>query len=426
MKQGVVYRTLGVVESAMAALHECAGSGQTTSALHFTGHVNVQRLENAAYCVAGRHPLLRAALVEDGDVLAFAVPRQSRCVEVRHVAIAEFEDWINCAQQEVNTPLDPVTGLWRITLIEAPRRTYVLLLTCHHAAVDGSSLVTILSDLITSYESLASPSSSERGVSLHGGCVPPPLESMLYPRRGAYRQLSCSAERPVHQVPHRCSAALEQRQSENQYQILEESQLADLFAVSQKYQLTLNSLIGGALLAAACQVGLGAHLQISSAVSLRGRAPIPIQDRTVGCYINVAETVVDATGPLHAVARRYQQLLSARIPSSLYQSTETLLTAHRAKAAALANGAAFTGGLGFTNHGRIELPRTGSIVPTAYYNVACRRIGNFAVALHAATFNLRLHLAYTYSVPLIDPDTVSDIRRALSIGLQNLRPETAA
>ncbi len=398
-------RPLGQIETAMAGLHEQAGTTQTSSLLSLDGPLDAALLRSAAAQLWRRHPLLQATIEEQAGGLYYARNARLDELPIRHLALSDPSAALTQLEQELNCPLDPSRGLWKLALLSAPgQQHHHLLLTCHHAIVDALSLTLLLGELLQFSQALlqepaAQPPLSSLAPALEhflGEPGPAPLPSHL--PAPAYQQL----------------AALAQRRTRVQVLSLTAAQLQRLQRDARAAGLSLNALLGGALLQACEAIGLGQQIRLNSAVSLRQRAAQPIANDQLGCYIGVVGCDLQVSGrSLLALAEDYQRQMQQALRRADRANPGVSLMQVRQRCAQLVQAEAFVQGVALTNHGRIELPQTPVFVLRDYLNVACRSAGNFAVAVHASTFAERLNLCFTYVTPLIETARIAALSEHL-------------
>lgn len=386
-------RPLGQIETAMAGLHEQAGTTQTSSLLRLSGALSETLLRRAAALLWQRHPLLQASIQEDRDGLYYARNARLDDLPIRSLALSDTSAALAQLEQELNCPLDPSRGLWKLALLSAPEQQHHLLLTCHHAIVDALSLTLLLGELLQFCQALLQESAAQPALST----LAPALEHFLGEPGPA--PLPSHLPAPAYQQV----AALAQRRTRVQVLSLTTPQQQHLQREARTAGLSLNALLGGALLHACEAIGLGQQIRLNSAVSLRQRAAQPIANDQLGCYIGVVGCDLQVSGrSLLALALDYQRQLQLALQRADQANPGVSLMQVRQRCAQLVQAESFVQGIALTNHGRIELPETPAFVLHDYLNVACRSAGNFAVAVHATTFAERLNLSFTYVTPLIE------------------------
>lgn len=407
-------RALGHLESQMALMHEQAGTTQTCSAVRLSGRLTSTRLHSAVRTLQARHALLRCCIEDEGTELVFSPDRPLDTPPLTIVDTAECPPLDRLLEQELADTLDAAVGLWRLTLYSAyPTQEHCLLLTCHHAIADAVTLPQLLGELLI----LCASTSEALQVSAEQG-LPLPLE--------AYQLCTTHRQRPAMPPapPHQQQAALGDRRTRVIRCIFPEPVLTQLLSSARHAQLSLNSLLAAALLQSASRVGLGERINLASAVNLRQRVNRPIPDQQLGCYIGVActELCVDDR-PLLELAASYQAQLRQQLPDQIcHQPGDIPLSTRRTQIQQLAGTTSFSQGIALTNHGVIELPKPAELTLLDYANVAARCAGNFAVAVHATTFQNSLSLCFTFVEPLTSTARIEQLRQHLCTALMSLLP----
>lgn len=129
--------------------------------LRVTAPLVVERLDRAAQALARRHPVLRTSF----DLAGYAEPLQMvhreehvplRVIDLRGLAEAEqeaaFDGWMEEERQHNFTWSSP--PLLRLTAHRLSDAEFRLSITYHHAILDGWSINTLLSELLTHYWAL--------------------------------------------------------------------------------------------------------------------------------------------------------------------------------------------------------------------------------------------------------------------------------
>ncbi|WP_067547954.1 non-ribosomal peptide synthetase [Nocardia crassostreae] len=132
------------------------------AALTLDGSIDVERLGHALRAVLARHPhLLGRFVVDQDDALHYEIRTDIehpwRVVDLDSVSPAERDDAVDriCAE---DARLDPLAApLLAATLIRAEARPALLLVTHHHALLDGWSLVILLRELLIGYHGRGLP-----------------------------------------------------------------------------------------------------------------------------------------------------------------------------------------------------------------------------------------------------------------------------
>lgn len=408
-------RPLGQLETQMALMHEQGGTTQTCSALRLSGELDSGHLRAAAQALNARHALLRCRIRDDGQQLSFCADRPLDDAPVQVLPLGERFNLGRLLEHELAQPLAPEISLWRLVVLSDDRRhEHCLLLTCHHAIADAVTLPQLLSELLQ----LCAIEATEQRQAV-GSVLPPPLEQQQE------RQLHVAPTAPAATAPpHEQLAPLDQRSTRVVRRIVPASVLQRLLLQARQLGLSLNSLLAAALLKAAHEEGLGQRIGLASAINLRQRIARPFDDRRLGCYIGVARTELQVQErSLREIAADYQRQLHALLPTqALYQERSGSLTERRDQVRQLTSSPCFTQGVALTNHGVIRIAGPEGLVLRDYANVASRLAGNFAVAVHATTFQGSLSLCFTFVEPLISTARIERLQQRLYQALLAITP----
>ena len=117
-----------------------------TARIH--GNIAADDLQLALEKVQGKHPLLRAHVVEEGSRGYFAFSENPRKIPVRVVERYSDEDWTNETATEWKTPFNMNEGpMIRMVWIRSERVSELMLIG-HHVICDGTSLITIFREIL--------------------------------------------------------------------------------------------------------------------------------------------------------------------------------------------------------------------------------------------------------------------------------------
>lgn len=411
----IASRPLGQIETSMALMHQLNGSTQTTSLLSVGGTLPTEIINQAAAALHARHPLLHSRIEERADALHFCADVPFEHIAVQCLPSRTGTTQNQLLQQQLDQVLDPSCQLWRLLVLSDAQATqHLLLLTCHHAIVDAVSLVQLLDEFLDDCERLCS------GLTLqcHVEPLAEPLEAHL---------ADASAPAPVCAtppgLPYLQTLALEQRTTGVSRLLLQRSLSNHLQRMAVQQQLSLNSLLAGALLKSAEDIGCGPQLRIGTAVSLRQRAARTITRSSIGCYIGVAHQCLNvADRTLLDLATDYQQQLRASLPMQALRQPDIGLSARRQDIDRLRQQQGFSQGIALTNHGNILFSPRQHLQVHDYVNVASRVAGNFAVAVHVTRFQGCLSLCFTFAKPLMSETQIHSLQRKLLRALLSLNP----
>jgi NRPS condensation-like uncharacterized protein len=112
------------------------------------GHIAADDLQLALKKVQGKHPLLRANVVEEDSEVYFSFSENPPKIPVRVVERDSDEDWRNVTVTEWKTPFNMNEGpLIRMVWIKSEGVSELMLIG-HHCICDGTSLITIFRELL--------------------------------------------------------------------------------------------------------------------------------------------------------------------------------------------------------------------------------------------------------------------------------------
>ncbi len=152
-------RPLGLTETICAEYFRQVPCGlQVVAAVTIDRELPRDAVREAAERVRQAHPVLASVLQREAGGRWRFGPAGPDAVEVRGAPSGSaWRDRFRAALQE---PLDPARALWRLEVVERPTdapQTSALILVAHHAAVDGESALTILTELLQSARPTALP-----------------------------------------------------------------------------------------------------------------------------------------------------------------------------------------------------------------------------------------------------------------------------
>jgi amino acid adenylation domain-containing protein len=126
---------------------------QLRTVYHLSGDVDAERLRAAGQALLDRHPALRVAFVDDRQVVVDGVPLPWQEIDLRDLAASTREDaFRQFLNEDDATRFDLTTPpVLRLTLVRFGPAHSRLVLTAHHAVVDGWSEQVIARDIVRLY-----------------------------------------------------------------------------------------------------------------------------------------------------------------------------------------------------------------------------------------------------------------------------------
>lgn len=405
-------RVLGGIETQMAAMHqELAGTTQGAQCVRLGGSIRVGELREAARIVFGTYPILRCAIGPQDAGLRFVAHDEFDRVQLRPLPELAATTLESALEAEVGDPVDPSDVVWRLALSgEDGSDDRIIVLTCHHAVIDGFGFQVLFQELFRVLDALrrgADPTRDPAG-------FPPPIDDFLLPGATgpaqshaidaiAYHSEAPVADRTTRMIPAEFSVDGSRR----------------LEQACRARRISVNALLAAALAAACRDLGvIGDETPFKTAVSLRDRAAeTGIATDQLGCYIAVADAVLRPKSPaagdydLVPLAKQYEaQLFSAMMRTCVRRPSGTMTDLLRATQS-LREGRSFAHGIGIANAGTVTLDGELETLQVLDWRGINNRVGgNVSVVLHPIVFAGEQKLGFVYPEPLVDGDVV----RALS------------
>ncbi len=418
-----IVRPLGAIETRMALMHrEMQGTNQGCQICVLQGNVASDSILAAAKQLFDTYQALRCAIAQHEGELVFVEHAQwaqwaQSGVQERSFDISAEAEATAMRQQvfeeELNRPLDCASALWRILILrEVAAGRVSLVVTCHHAIVDGLASFALIEDLLGKIDQLGSAVLNIPITAPVDAPLAPAIDSFLLPPRAT------PAVAMLDGVPFQQAAPLQLRRTRNHYVVLSRAEHEQLKQHASAEQLTLNSMLGAALAAAALELGMAQEpVALKSAVSLRHVAPASAR---LGCYIAVADAQLALGQAPTAVAKSYETQLFVRIGRECMRRSTASAEAVLEVIAQASKMQSFSSGIGLTFPGTIALANTYQHFQVIAYDAAANRVGgNLAVVATVISFQEQLTLGLAFVEPLIDRATVAAFGDAVRARLLN-------
>lgn len=148
-------RKLGLVENFFNTVHDLGGMIDV-NLIRVEGSINGAILQQTLDVLQKRHPLLQVHLVKSADGVYF----QSQGTTKIPLSIIDKQDesqWLNIAHDELHQKFSNNTNpLCRVTLLNStiPGGMSEIIVTFHHAIVDGLSSITFINELLSYYDKI--------------------------------------------------------------------------------------------------------------------------------------------------------------------------------------------------------------------------------------------------------------------------------
>jgi hypothetical protein len=410
-------RELGAMETRMALMHrEMQGTNQGCQICTLEGDLGNDEIRAAARSLFDDHQALRCVIVDQGDALVFQEHGDFDRIDLEERSLhADADPRVardGVFEDELNRPLDAGHALWRMVILRGPtQRSVSIVITCHHAIVDGLASFALIEDLL---RRLDEPGRASQG----DAPLAPAIDEFLLPARPTQAAPASPSRAPL---PFRHFAEMTQRRTRNEYVVLDAGEHEALKQRASAERLTVNSMLGAALAGAALDMGLVADpAPLKSAVSLRHVAP---ETARLGCYISVADTALALAPAAQVVARQYETQLFMAIGRHCMRRSPVQKRAVSDAIQRAKDSRSFEAGIGLTFPGTIAMTTHYRQFRVTAYNAAANRVGgNLAVVATVISFDGALTLGLAFVDPLIDRSTVRALGDAIRARL--IQPST--
>jgi NRPS condensation-like uncharacterized protein len=410
-------RKVGYFESICIYLHEYAmGSGTIVTIADISGSIDPDIMMEAIQDLYLKHPLLHSIIEEkEGDYFFNTTAKQSDLViEFLKSNISKER----LLEKELNTQLNPGKSLWRMLFkIDERKRNpiHTLVFTCHHAIADGISSMTLIKELIKTYEKM------ERGLFI--GSKPLPflgsIEDLSLSHKDSKSYLShlknilsdCKERLPIER-----EASLQNRKSRVLFIDFSSNELESIHRAAKSEKLSINDVLVAAYARALQEVfKKPMRLPLYTPVDMRERSIPSIDPCHFGMYVSYIINILDMDRnkcSFFEFARQYKELFEKELriqgypPLLLNMKTKELFDHFEG----LQN---FDAGLCFNNLGKLSF--SGKLEHhriESFYFSQTRKSGDFPVVHHVATLDGTMHLCIVYVEPLMSHKTAEAIVRA--------------
>lgn len=384
-------RYLGYVETLMTLMHRSySGTTQGSEMISLDRIIATNKIEKSAEFIFSKFQLLRCSISEHDNKLYFRENIDFCDISVRQInALSDAQLWTSY-QQEVDTPIDSNNGMWRVLIINDQHRSHIIL-TCHHAAIDAASFFTLINSMLE----IAGQSTEQ------------------YPLLCDYEPASCAVDDllPVRQgtppfnkftpLAYQKNAAISDRNTGAINLVLPGNYIDDINKFCKGTSMSENSLLTSVFLKALLNAKLINPITgFRTAVSNRDK---PLERLNgLGCYISVADNVIDVSQPLVQVMKQYQAELYRRILSDCRSRPLWTLPTLQHEIDKLSGLNAFIHGAGVTNIGEVKIKTNFDAFNVIDFDaIANRLVGTASCVMHIIKFNNQLKLTFVYTQPLI-------------------------
>lgn len=405
-------RKLGFWENACKFGHDFfAGTSNVVARVNFTGDVDLTLVQQSLQRLYLRHPLLRAVITEKNHEAYFELKNDFSIIPVTILEKNHEYIWQAVVEQETIKKFPSTEYLWRAVLLYSPTTPHhELIVTFHHAIIDGLSSVNFMAEFFEFYTQ-AKTNDVNKTLSLL-----PHVESLLRQKNDwhSFAENKNKIQENSKTIwSFQQYAPIAQRSMRNIYRVLIPENLVQLKNICKRKKVTLNSLLNAAmLLAIQKQEAKTISCSLHTPVNLRSHTNPEISAEHLGCYISMVKTLhqqIHENMNLWQLAAAYQNQLQTNIPLigfcpdnfsiadlDIAQITDLFDMPGSTKRNY------FSQGFGITNIGVIDLATHYGAIKIDEFMFSTNHImGDYIVFLHVLTFDDALYFCFSYAEPLV-------------------------
>ena len=411
-------RKLGYWETICRYAHDkFAATGNVVSVLALQGKIDKTRLIKCFNCLFQRHAILRARLLEVHTEFFFRCDVDFSSIPIQWV---NTNDWQSVFAAELGKAFITDQALWRITLIKTnkPLQHY-LILTVHHAVLDGRSIAFFWQELLAFYDKLTNQSN------LAFAQLPllPSIEESLQSKLSwdlFITEKNSLDKSKLTNWPFKQFVPIQRRRAQTLMQALPTGWIHDFKQQCKKNYTRVNAALNAILLIAVQQV-LNKDLSTTlyTPVDLRPHAKLKLPEPALGCLVTMLETTHHdiQTQTIWSLARSYQNALQTRFEQmgcaphpfngEQFDMMQLKVLFDFARSSKSKD---FNNGFAVSNLGQVNLKtKTSTLQPKAMYFCTHHPNGDFIIFLHCLTLNEILFLCFAYTTPLVEPAWVEQV-----------------
>ncbi|HEX3851895.1 MAG TPA: condensation domain-containing protein [Polyangiaceae bacterium] len=391
-----------------------AGTTQCVGAVGAKGPFVVAAFRAALLQVAGRHEILGSTIVERPSGLHFT-PAPAAAPSV---TVLEGRDWQEVYQSLNSSPLSLQRSPWAVFVVPNGSKldAWEVLLTTHHALMDGGSIALFMEELFAAYAAQLAGSQIPSGAFRP---LPPAVETML-PRALSWsefqaHQARVAAEQPrLEPEPHRSAAPHAERSTRSLFFSLEPEVVQAVASTASRHGVSLNSWVAACLLQAVeAHSSRRGPFALGTAYSLRALCD-EVDPQDLGCHLAVVATHHEQclARPLPDVAREHARSLTQAVFDSARHPREVELDALRRSLEPLREIRAFVADLAYT-YAESGLKRAyGPLQIEHFFASASRALGASSIVLHGLRHDGVVHFTMNYTSPLQSGQWVNEVTSA--------------
>lgn len=413
-------RKLGFWETTCKFGHDYfAGTSNVVMRANIRGQLIPMHFLSALKLLYHRHPVLRAVIKEQQREWYFFYQENFDHIPVVFLDnnANEFE-WHEVVENEMLQQFRQENYLWRVKVLQAnQQQQHVIIITFHHATVDGLSTVNFIHELLQIYSQLL----QGHTIDLEALSQLPAIEQMLKQKNSwdnflrhkenSKLQLASQQTWEFHQFQ-----PLAKRVMRNIYCTLSADQVVKLQQQARKQQATINAALNAAmLLAAQYQQGAPLNTTLHTPINLRKYCEPMVASAHLGCYISIVTTAhqdINNTTDFWWLARDYRQQLIDKIPAVGFCPCDFSLSnfdimelIHLFDMPGSTKRRFFSAGFGISNLGHVQLQSNyGALILDDFMFCTNHVMGEYIIFLHVVTMKDEMRLCFSYAEPLVDKE----------------------
>lgn len=348
----------------------------------FRGVLQLSLFKQAVEHVFHTHPILHARLIEEADKYYFRYDVAFSEIKIKQYQLESKETLCSIIEQEMNSPLNIHQCLWRVNLLSDGEK-HVLLVTTHHACMDGLSTIQFLKDLFSANARLQKGEALDACLTQPVGAIEKYLGHLVKPGASSssdafsndFNGATRFAFKYHNYVP------TKQRQTRLIFRAIDISTLEAIKQKPKARRLTDNSILQAVYLKSLVlleQRTLDTILH--TPINLKAYAKPKIDPDYIGNFASVVTTIhsdISEESSIYDIARDYQKKLKQAIHSYLAKEPPNIKDSKEMFSQLLAdNKESFKLGLNLSYFGKLNLQKQyGGIELAGYYTLPIRKLG---------------------------------------------------
>ncbi len=407
-------RKLGLVENFFNIVHDLGGMIDV-NLIRVEGSINGAILQQTLDVLQKRHPLLQVHIVKSADGVYFQSHRTTK-IPLSIIDKQDENQWLKVAQDELHQKFPNNTNpLCRVILLRStiPGGMSEIIVTFHHAIIDGISSITFINELLSYYDKIK--------VEGYLSNIPimeflPPVEERLNKnlinqtknKKTAHKSLKPQifieteappTERKTHFVTHSFSQEITLRLKQR----------------CKQEKTTIHGALCAAMLLGTAKIAFdntSINLSCGSNINLRKYCQPEISPKSLGCFVSTVEEIhtLDANMSFWDLARECKSKINTSINLGIpiaFASNESLKNMNKDSINQMSN-------YNMGRHTTIQISNLGKLnLSNVYGDVTLKEL-YFATGQHwigaslclcVVTFHEQLYFTFLHVVPLVSSQT---------------------